>query len=86
MKKDNFYSKLSIILTTLSSAVLNIYEYVFNVSSILVCPKYLATTVTLSTLLINREPQECLKSCILICGTPTSSQFLFLRSAIVLLL
>ena len=47
MKKDNFYSKLSIILTTLSSAVLNICEYVFNVSSIFVCPKNLATNVTM---------------------------------------
>ena len=57
-KKDNFYSKLSIILTTLSSAVLNICEYVFNVSSIFVCPKNLATNVTLAPLLIKRDAHE----------------------------
>ena len=32
----------------------------FSVSSIFVCPKYLATNVTLAPLLIKMEAQECL--------------------------
>ena len=42
--------------------MLNICEYVFSVSSIFVCPKYLATNVTLAPLLISRDAHECLKS------------------------
>lgn len=42
------------------------WEYVFRVSSIFVCPKYFATNVTLAPLLINRDAHECLKSWILI--------------------
>ena len=48
-------SKLSITETTESWAVLNICEYVFSVSSIFVCPKSLATNVTLAPLLIKRD-------------------------------
>ena len=48
-------------LTTLSRAVLNICEYVFSVSSIFVCPKNLATNVTLAPLLISSDAHECLK-------------------------
>ena len=65
---------------------MNKCEYVFNVSSILVCPKYLATTWILAPLFINSDSQECLKSCSLICLTPTFSQLVFLRSARALLL
>ena len=35
-----------------------------KVSSILVCPRYLATSVILAPLSINKEAQLCLKSCI----------------------
>ena len=63
-------SSLSITDTTESRAVLNIWEYVFSVSSIFVCPKYLATRVTLAPLLISREAHECLKSWILIFLSP----------------
>lgn len=83
MKKDNFYSKLSIILTTLSSAVLNICEYVFNVSSIFVCPKNLATNVTLAPLLINNDVHECLKLCNLIDFNPALFAIKVLLSYIV---
>ena len=83
MKKDNFYSKLSIILTTLSRAVLNIWEYVFSVSSIFVCPKNLATNVTLAPLLINRDAHECLKSCNLIDFNPALFAIKVLLSYIV---
>ena len=38
----------------------------FKVSSILVCPKYLATSVISAPLLINKLAHECLKSCNLI--------------------
>ena len=41
--------------TTESRAVLNICEYVFRVSSIFVCPKYLATNVPLSPEQENRN-------------------------------
>ena len=51
-------------------AVLNIWEYVFSVSSIFVCPKYLATNVTLAPLLISNDAHECLKSWILITFKP----------------
>ena len=64
-------SKLSITETTESRAVLNICEYVFSVSSIFVCPKYLATNVTLASLLISSDAHECLKSWILITFKPT---------------
>ena len=83
MKKDNFYSKLSIMLTTLSRAVLNICEYVFSVSSIFVCPKNLATNVTLAPLLINSEAHECLKSCNLIDFNPALFDIKVLLSYIV---
>ena len=65
-------SKLSITETTESRAVLNICEYVFSVSSIFVCPKYLATNVTLALLLISNDAHECLKSWILITFKPAS--------------
>ena len=54
----------------MSRAVLNIWEYVFSVSSIFVCPKYFATNVTLAPLLISSDAQECLKSWILIIFKP----------------
>lgn len=47
-KKAQSSSKLCITETTESRAVLNICEYVFSVFSIFVCPKYLATNVTLA--------------------------------------
>ena len=52
------------------SLFLYMCEYVFNVSSILVCPRYFATIVIFAPLLISREAQLCLKSCILICLSP----------------
>lgn len=39
--------------TTESSAVLNICEYVFSVSSLFLCPKYFATNVILAPDFIN---------------------------------
>lgn len=53
-KKAKLFSKLSIIETTLSRAVLNICEYVFSVSSIFVCPNYFATNVTLANAILDR--------------------------------
>lgn len=61
-------------------AVLNICEYVFSVSSIFVCPKYLATNVTLAPLLINSDAHECLKSWILITFKPARLANLVLPS------
>ncbi len=75
-------SKLSITETTESRAVLNICEYVFSVSSIFVCPKYLATNVTLASLLIKSDANECLKSWILITFKPASVANLVLLSYI----
>ena len=49
----------------------------FKVSSILVCPKYLATTVILAPLLTSRDAHECWKSWILICGTSANLQLRF---------
>lgn len=63
-------SKLSITETTESRAVLNICEYVFSVSSIFVCHKYLATNVILAPLFIKSDAHECLKSWILITFKP----------------
>ena len=63
-------SKLSITETTESRTVLNICEYIFSVSSIFVCPKYLATNVTLTPLLISSDAHECLKTWILITFKP----------------
>ena len=65
--------------TTESRAVLNICEYVFNVSSIFVCPKYLATNVTLAPLLISNDAHECLKSWILITFKPARLASLYIR-------
>lgn len=44
--------------------------YVFSVSSIFVCPKYLATNVTLAPLLMSSDAHGCLKSWILITFNP----------------
>ena len=63
-------------------AVLNIWEYVFSVSSIFVCPKYLATNVTLAPLLISSDTHECLKSLILIAFNPARVANLVLLSYI----
>ena len=70
-------------LTTLSRAVLNIWEYVFSVSSIFVCPKNFATNVTLAPLLISSEAHECLKSCNLIDFNPALFAIKVLLSYIV---
>ena len=80
-----FYSNLSIKSTISFKAELNKCVYVFKVSSILVCPRYLATTVIFAPLLTSRDAQECLKSWILIWGTPASSQLRFFLDVIVLL-
>ena len=58
--------------------MLNICEYVFSVSSIFVCPKYLATNVTLAALLISSDAHECLKSWILITFKPANVDSLVL--------
>ena len=79
-KKALSSSKLSITETTESRAVLNICEYVFSVSSIFVCLKYLATNVTLAPLLIKSYAHECLKSWILITFKPERlANFVLLR-------
>lgn len=75
-------SKLSITETTESRSVLNICEYVFSVSSIFVCPKYLVTNVTLASLLISSDAHECLKSWILITFKPVRLASLVLLSYI----
>lgn len=51
--------------------------YVLSISSILVCPKDLEIVIILVPLYINKEAHECLKSWILICLTPASSQLRF---------
>ena len=79
-------SKVSITFIISSNVLINKCEYVFNVSSILVCPKYLDSTWILAPLLINSYAQECLKSCNLICLTPAFSQLVFLQSVRALLL
>lgn len=52
----------------------------FSVSSILECPKYLATNVMLAPLSINNDAQLCLKSCTLISLTPALKAFLVFLS------
>ena len=47
-----------------------------RVSSIFVCPKYLATIITFAPLFIKSDAQLCLKSCNLICFTPAFSAIL----------
>ena len=59
-----------IVLTALSNFDWNRWEYVFSVSSILVCPKYLTTIIIFAPLLISNEAHECLKSCVLITLVP----------------